>query len=248
MQLSFWIVPKQPETENKIQKPIIWLSSYTVRSITGVNIRTTFIPYLHQWHCFLPNNDSTHLFADDTTLSGSSWNINEIQNNLQLRINSIKKLKKSKCMLIATKHKLKKKKSLFLSIGNTQIENVEVQKLLSIYIDNTLSWTHQVSHVRKNVSWKIALLKPVSYYLTHDMKVMFYNAYIQSIKDYCCPIWGKAKNTQFIIEKSQKRIAGFFLTDQHAKKFRQLSKMCTEFILKIDVLSQLYWSINQKRI
>jgi len=71
-----------------------------------------------------------------------------------------------------------------LSIGNTQIENVEVQKLLGIYIDNTLSWTHQVSHIRKNVNSKIAYLKRVSYHLTYKIKVMFYNAYIQSIIDY----------------------------------------------------------------
>jgi len=36
---------------------------------------------------------------------------------------------KSKCMLIAAKHKLKKTKTLSPSIGNTQIENVEVQKM-----------------------------------------------------------------------------------------------------------------------
>jgi len=64
-------------------------------------------------------------------------------------------------------------KALFLSIGNKQIENVEVQKLLGIYVDNTLSWSHQVSHVRKNVNSKIALLKRVPYYLTHDMKLCF---------------------------------------------------------------------------
>ena len=79
-------------------------------------------------------------------------------------------------MLIATKYKLKENKTLLLSIGNTQIENVEKQKLLGIYIENTLSWTHQVSHVRMNVNSEIALLKRVSYNLTHDMKVMFYNA------------------------------------------------------------------------
>ena len=80
-----------------------------------------------------------------------------------------------------------------LCIGNTQIENVEVQKLLGIYVDNTLSWTHQVSHIRKNVNSKIAHLKRVLYYLTYKMKVMFNNAYIQSIIDYCCPIWDSAK-------------------------------------------------------
>jgi len=56
---------------------------------------------------------------------------------------------KSKCMLIATKQKLKRGSTLLLNIGNTQIENLEAQKLLGIYIDNTLSWTHQVSYIRK---------------------------------------------------------------------------------------------------
>jgi len=69
--------------------------------------------------------------------------------------------------------------------------------------------------LRKNVNSMIALLKRVSYYLTHDMKVMFYNAYIQSILDYCCPIWGKAKNTQTILEKSQKRIAGIIINKKN---------------------------------
>jgi len=40
---------------------------------------------------------------------------------------------KSKCMLIATKQILKRGSTLLLNIGNTQIENVEAQKLLGIY-------------------------------------------------------------------------------------------------------------------
>jgi len=72
---------------------------------------------------------------------------------------------KSKCMPIATKQKLKRGSTLLLNIGNTQIENVEAQKLLGIYIDNTLPWTHQVSYIRKRVISKIALLKRLSYYL-----------------------------------------------------------------------------------
>jgi len=97
-----------------------------------------------------------------------------------------------------------------LCIGNTQIENVEVQKLLGIDIDNTLSWTHHVLHIRKNVNSKIAHLKRVSYYLTYKMKVMFYNAYIQSIIDYCCPIWGKLKNANPIRKISKANSRNYF--------------------------------------
>ena len=77
---------------------------------------------------------------------------------------------------------------------------VEAQKLLGIYIDNTLSWTHQVSYIRNRVNSKIALLKRLSYYITHDMKVMFYNAYIQSTFDYCCPIWGSSKKRKLLLK------------------------------------------------
>ena len=49
------------------------------------------------------------------------------------------------------------------------------------------------------------------------MKFMFYNAYIQSTFDYCCPIWGSSKKAQTIIEKSQKRIAGIVLNKSSSK-------------------------------
>jgi len=58
---------------------------------------------------------------------------------------------------------------------------------------NAYSLQQQVSHISKNVNSKIALLKRVSYNLTYEMKVMFNNVYIQSIIDYCCPIWSKAE-------------------------------------------------------
>ena len=61
---------------------------------------------------------------------------------------------KSKCMLIATKENLNRRSTFLLNIGNTQIENVEAQKLLGIYLDNTPSWTHQVSYIRKRVNSK----------------------------------------------------------------------------------------------
>jgi len=62
---------------------------------------------------FLENNNSTYLFADDTTLSESTSDIAEIQHNLQNRVNLIQKWcdinnmaihpDKSKCMFFATK-------------------------------------------------------------------------------------------------------------------------------------------------
>ena len=66
------------------------------------------------------------------------------------------------------------------------------------------------------------------------MKVMFYNAYIQSTFDYCCPIWGKGKQTQTLLEKSQKRIAGIILT----KKSSEIDE---------NTLKQMKWLTFEKR-
>jgi len=76
-------------------------------------------------------------------------------------------------MLIVTKQKLHRGSIRLLNISNTQIENLEAQKLLGIYIDNNLSGTNQVSYIRTRVNSMITLLKRLFYYITHDMKVMF---------------------------------------------------------------------------
>jgi len=56
------------------------------------------------------------------------------------------------------------------------------------------------------------------------MKGMFYNAYIQSTFDYCCPIWGSSKKAQTIIEKSQNRIAGIILNKSSSKIYTNTLK------------------------
>ena len=94
-------------------------------------------------------------------------------------------------MLLASLSKLKKANTLNIVINNITIENVTTKKLLGITLDSTLSWKAQVDSVSKRVNTKIALLKRINYFLTDEMRKMFYNAYILPIIDYCCSIWGK---------------------------------------------------------
>ena len=70
--------------------------------------------------------------------------------------------------------------------------------LLEIYIDNNLKWHSHIDFVCKQLNSKISLLKKIMFYLTDEMKRMFYNAYILPILDYCCHIWGK-DNKGYII-------------------------------------------------
>lgn len=171
---------------------------------------------------FTTSTGNIDLYADDSTLYESDNDIINVQNKLQDNLNVIKSWcllnnmsihpLKTKCMIICTKQKLKHCKELHLTIDGSTIENVTVQKILGVYVDNTLSWNVQINKVCSKVNSKLALLRRIYYFLTDDMKKLFYNAYIMSIFDYCCTIWGKG-NKRYInkISKMQGRVAKVIL-------------------------------------
>jgi hypothetical protein len=162
------------------------------------------------------------LYADDSTLYESGLEVCEIQNKLQSNINNIVDWcvinnmsvhpLKTKCMLIGSRHKLKNTSNLYLTINDNALENVTVQKLLGVFIDNKLNWHAHIDYVCKNLNRKISLLKHVLYFLTDDMKTIFYNSYLLPIFDYCCVLWGK-DNKNYInkINILQKRAAKIIL-------------------------------------
>lgn len=176
-----------------------------------------FIIYINDI-AFTCGDSNIDLYADDTTLHESGYNINEIQMKLQITLNKIIKWcdinnmvihpEKSKCMVIGTVPRVKAVKEFHLNINGTLIENVTVQKVLGVYVDNTLTWNVQVDEVCKKLNSKIRLLKRISYYLSADMKRLFYNGYILPIIDYCCTVWGKRNNSNINkIIKLQRRSA-----------------------------------------
>ncbi len=82
------------------------------------------------------------LYADDSTVYKSDFDIGTIETKLQDNLNFITSWcrlnnmslhpSKSKCMLLSTKYKIKQARELRLSIENSMIENVEVHKLGSV--------------------------------------------------------------------------------------------------------------------
>jgi hypothetical protein len=152
----------------------------------------------------------------------SGYQLSEVQNKLQKNINYIVdwcKINnmslnpiKTTCMIIGSSNKLKQTSNLFLTMNDQIVSNVLTQKILGIYVDNTLSWQPQIDYVCKRINNRISLLKHILYYLTDNMKIMFYNAYILPIIDYCCVVWGQT-NIKYVnrIFGMQKRIARIIL-------------------------------------
>ena len=162
------------------------------------------------------------LYADDSTSYKSGSNIHEIEVTLQESLNQITNWcttnnmllhpTKSKCMVIGSRYKLNKINTLQLTINGTTLENVTHQKLLGIHVDNSLKWHIQIDNVCQKLNSKVNLLKRIKCYLNRHSRVLFYNAYILPIMDYCCHIWGK-ENKACInqIHKIQSRICKIML-------------------------------------
>ena len=168
------------------------------------------------------------MYADDTTFHCNGKDIHEIQLILQSDINKTQRWcmknnmainpTKTTCMILGSKQKLSCIEDLNLHVNNNRITNVESQKLLGVYIDKNLTWKLHIDKTCKKLVSKLFLLKRIQYFLTPDVKQLFYNAYITPIFDYGCVIWSKANTVDIHrITKLQTRAARIMLNDHRDK-------------------------------
>lgn len=197
------------------------IKSVNLKVLTGVPQGSIlgpllFILYINDLAFTCPSVD-LDLYADDTTLYKSGYDIPEIESHLQVSLDSISNWckinnmlihpSKSKCMLIGSKFKLRKVNALQLMINGSLLENVTSQKVLGILVENTLTWQKQIENVCQNLNSKLNLFKRIKHYLNPHSRMLFYNAYMLPIMDYCCHIWGKDNKTVVAkIDKMQSRI------------------------------------------
>ena len=123
-------------------------------------------------------------------------------------------MNKTKSMLITTAQKRSRleKKEIDLVLNGKKIENVCKQKLLGVHIDQHLSWDDQVDHVYKMINCKLALLSRIKKYLNLDTRILYFNAYIMPLFDYCITIWGNCSRQNIHrMTKLQKKTARIIL-------------------------------------
>ena len=95
---------------------------------------------------------------------------------------------------------------------NTILENVDAHKLMGIYINKNLKWNVHISYIYNKMMARMHRLKRLTFYLTYDMKKLFYNAYIMSVFDYCCPVWANVSNSELSkVKNIQKKAARIIL-------------------------------------
>ena len=165
---------------------------------------------------------------------------------------------KTTCMLVGTRQRLNMSHKLNIQVNDTCIQNVSEQKLLGIYIDESLTWSLHIDYLCSHISTKILLLRNLSKYVLVKELKMFYQSYILPCIDYGSRTWRSASSLHIErLNKLQKRPARIILrTDFNTPSQEMLQELgwspvpnrikqysLTEhWIIWHQLISQIYWN------
>ncbi len=153
---------------------------------------------------------SLDMYADDSTLGASGMIIEDLEVKLNSDMAKLNKwckdikmainCDKTKVMLITTYQKEAKLDNTHVSVicDNTELENVNSNKMLSVIIDKNLTWKFHIDKTAKSICRNIALLRRIRKYLPHQTRITFYKSYIQPHIDYCYTVWGQSPHVNII--------------------------------------------------
>ncbi len=114
---------------------------------------------------------------------------------------------KPKAILITTCRKLHKLpvNQLNITVKGKVLENIKQEKLLSLVVDQNLSWNSHITKVHKTVSMLLARFRRIKPFLPTDARIKFCCAFILHHFDYCSTVWGSTNLDRLF--KLQKRTA-----------------------------------------
>ena len=185
------------------------------------------------------------MYADDSTITCSSSNINEIENNLNTALGRIydwcvrNKLainaNKTKSMLIGSKQKVCNT-DLNVSIAGSSVVKVNYVKYLGVIIDDSLSWGPHVEYVKKTVSSNLGMLNRIRNCVPQSSLHSLFVCLVTPYLDYCCTVWGgRYIYHDNILNKCLKRAARIIL-------------QCAFLTPSADMFSKLNWLSFSERV
>ena len=156
---------------------------------------TLFSAFINDLPSILPQN-STVLFADDTSISIVSDSLPTLESSLQLSLdlanlwlerNGLKlNSSKTKSMLIHSNRK--SSSEIKLKIDGIEVEQVRCFKFLGVLVNDTLTWSDHVNLVCTKVTRSLSLLHRLSWFLPQSL-LLYLKSYILPSFDYCDVVW-----------------------------------------------------------
>ena len=187
-----------------------------------------------------------HLYADDTSLTYADNDINQLlsvmnsdllslRNWLNINKLSLNTLK-TKCMFIATRHKLATLQSQpTVAIDGNIIERVKKYKCLGLELDECLMWDEHIAQITSKITKIIGVLRRLKSYLPRRILILIYKSLIQPHFDYCSSVWGNlGKGLAQKLQQLQNRAARIINGSHYSVRSHE-------------VLSELNWSNLEER-
>ena len=156
------------------------------------------------------------LFADDTFLSYSSDNYEDLQRKVNeelININNWLKnnkltlnISKTKYMII-TNRKKPPHSEFKIKVANTEIKKCIFYKYLGVLLDETLSWKPHIDYICRKISRMCGIFSKLRYATNFPLLIQVYHALVASHLQYCNLVWGNASETILSpLKKMQNRI------------------------------------------
>ena len=156
-----------------------------------------FILYINDL-CKVSNIVKFILFADDTNIYSSGFDLKELCVNINKELEKLNEwfalnklslnVSKTNFMRFGNRHSNVKIK---LSIGDMEIEEVLVTKFLGILMDNKLNWKEHIRMIKSKLAKSNAIIYRASKYLdTFSLKMLYCSLFMPHLS-YCSEIWGK---------------------------------------------------------
>ena len=154
-------------------------------------------------------NFSVNLFADDTCLSLSNKNLQELNRRCNIEANLVenwfranklttnsKKASKfllSKCDTSNASHN--PTNTFKIKMGSVDLEQVKSVKYLGVRLDEKVDWTEQVNTLVKKLSRAAGIFSKLRYYLNNKVLIEMYHALFNSHLQYAILCWGSTNAT-----------------------------------------------------
>ena len=161
-----------------------------------------------------------NMFADDTNVSLSADNLNDLQITINSELHNLNSwlkanklslnIAKTEFMVIGSWQKLSQLATdqIEIQIEGIRIERVYDTKSLGLYIDDKLSWSCHIDEISRKIASGISALRRVRPFISTKIAVMIYKALILPHMDYCCQVWdGLSNHLSDKLQKLQNRAA-----------------------------------------
>ena len=149
-------------------------------------------------------NCSVIMYADDTSISVSSENLDEAADAMNsileivsdwLKFNRIAlNINKCKYVVFDNKPKKNKKGVVEIKIDNISIERVDQIKYLGIIVDEKLSFNKNSENVEKKLNKKLGFLRRQGCRMDEMSRILYYKSLVQPHLDYCSFLLNMADN------------------------------------------------------